>query len=346
MLQYQTRLATLSKLVNAVDIRTYEARDADLDALAAQVGDILDSALAVLDEIVAGADASDESESLDSLEFDPGAMTPTSYLSFDRAVDGAVRREIRSTRAVGEIAFIAQLELQQRSQRLAWGRAQRRKLVVLAECDSALRRVLKAASAVDTAVARAFGGAPQQRFESELQSSLDVRTTYARFRRAVYGHQALPLLKRLRAVGTEIAVLIGRATYPRMRVRDRLLMRQLQSRILEWLRHYEGPRSERDGTRLWQDICGFVDMLMQISKRQELVEHDREVAARLRAELAASGGRLCPVSELSPLEGLDASVDDLLAGADAISAAQLVSLLDGLFGADDMTPPQALRFCS
>jgi hypothetical protein len=115
-------------------------------------------------------------------------------------------------------------------------------------------------------------------------------------------------------------MLVGWDVYPQLRVRDRLQLRDLQRRVLDWL------RSDRDATagrRLWEDLVGFVRMLAQVSRRQELVEHDAKVVHDARERLAVGSHGVVPddlLAALTSLTGLDDDVDMLLASPEKARA--------------------------
>lgn len=169
--------------------------------------------------------------------------------------------------------------------------------MLLSACDSSLRRLRKALNAVDVIIASASSVPPLLDFSSELQTSLAVRRALAKFR-ARLGSDGPPtsesLRGRLRSIGTQIAILVGWDVHPELRVRDRLVMRGLQLRILAWLRG-EGDASNPMGLRLWQGFVACVEMFSLVNRRQELVAHDVGVlgaafAQRVRSVLASRYG--------------------------------------------------------
>lgn len=239
-----------------------------------------------------------------------------SHLPFEREIDAAVATKLGSRRAVEEIAFIAQLELRQREDRLCRIGARQGATALLGECDSSLRRVRKALNAVDAAIAKAEDVPPRLDFTSELETSLAVRRAYAKFRaRLNLDGEPVPetLRARLRAAGTQIAILVGWDAYPEMRVQDRLLLRDLQQRILGWLRG-GSDATPAAGLRLWQDLAASVEMFSLVNRRQELVAHDSDIVRKL-ADAAANTSRDELRSALRALDGLDPELDRLLLAA-------------------------------
>lgn len=254
---------------------------------------------------------------------DGGSPTPVPepFLPFEKAIDVAVDSPAEPLSAIEDLAFLVQLELRQRDARLARVRATGAQLAnVIGECDSALRCIRKGLTALDVAIARAEHVAPLLDYSSELEDALSIRKAYAKFRRRVLASGSFSeadIHTRMRAAGTTIAVLLGWSAYPRLRVRDRLHLRDLQQRILAWLR----PESARDfveGRRVLEDLGSFVELLKMVNRRQELMAHDAAVLSSLVVHLRE---RDMPDLDdrsremLAALEGLDDDLDDAAASA-------------------------------
>lgn len=260
--EFQRPMAALVEDVESVDLRHYETCSTvqsrvELRAVASrlvQEARVLVGAILSVCESRQSGDASDLHDS---------------FLPFERAIDAVVEVGGASVRAVEDVAFLVQLELRQREERLRRLSDAADALAVIGECDSALRRIHKGFGAIDVAIARADSVAPLLDFSSELEESLLVREAYAKFRARLFA-EGTPglneLYAKMRVVGTHIAVLVGWNAYPLLRVRDRLQLRELQQRILAWLR----PQNRVDdvaGMRLWQDVVGFVAMTTPTSSR-------------------------------------------------------------------------------
>jgi hypothetical protein len=237
---------------------------------------------------------------------------------FEHAIDAAVEAGDASIRAVEDVAFLVQIELRQREERLRRVSDASDALAVIGECDSALRRIRKGLGAIDVAIARAESSVPRIDFSSELEQSLLVRGAYAKFRTRLLSEgtpgTATELYIKMRAAGTHMAVLVGWKAYPLLRVRDRLQLRELQRRILSWLL----PERRTDtlaGTRLWQDITSFVEMLAQVNRRQELLKHDARLVEQTLVLLADRDGTVDEptLTSLAPLKGMDDELDTWLA---------------------------------
>ncbi|MGN6104308.1 MAG: hypothetical protein ACTHU0_04330 [Kofleriaceae bacterium] len=307
---FQEPMRALVSRSKRIDIRAYEIATADRVAEELQpiTLALLGDARALLGAIL------EVQQAVQPPAGDPSSSAWASHLPFEREIDAAVATKLGSRRAVEEIAFIAQLELRQREDRLGRIGARHGATALLGECDSSLRRVRKALNAVDAAIAKAEDVPPLLDFTSELGTSLAVRRAYAKFRvRLKLDGEPAPeaLRARLRAAGTAIAILVGWDAYPEMRVQDRLLLRDLQQRILGWLRGGQDSTAAA-GLRLWQDLGACVELFSLINLRQELVAHDAAVVRGL-VEAAPSGAALR--AALRPLEGLDPELDVLLHAA-------------------------------
>lgn len=205
---------------------------------------------------------------------------------------------------IADVAFIGVLELEQKLRQLEHLTESIETWTLISECGSALRRCRATARALERAIAKATGKPSKTEMLSSIKVSLEVRRQYQRLRSTIQrtGRPAdAELVPRLRSVGTAIAMLIGREVYPELRVRDRRQIRDLQARILEWLRD---PNPAR-GQRLWQDLDGFARLIGQVSRRQELVEHDLELIGDL-----LDGTKPIAPDSLRPLVGRDDAIDD------------------------------------
>jgi hypothetical protein len=327
---FQEELAEVVARVQRVDLRRFEMLDAEsallelrpiAQRLLGDAQELVSSILSRCEELRAGQQG--------------GANLHDPFLGFERALDAAVESVESSggsVQSVEDVAFLVQLELRQRAERLARIGAGATVLVVIGEHDSVLRRIHKGLGAIDCAIAKAAAIAPRLDFSSQLSDSLLVRDCYAKFRARVLSDGTTPapseLYARMRAAGTSIAVLVGWSAYPLLRVRDRLQLRELQQRILAWLRP-ERRDDHTAGLRLWQDLIAFVDMLNQVSRRQELVEHDAALVRELLARLRGATG---PVDEATlgaarRLHGLDDALDLALFGEGPLDARALEALL-------------------
>lgn len=313
---YKDAITSLARRVLEVDVRAYESMPPE--RLASELQPIVSELLASANTLVSDVLRTYEAASVPEPRAEESTALASPYVPFEQAIDAAIGAQSASSlQAVGDIAFLAHLELRQRAERLDRVTACKNAMAIVSESDSALRRIRKALTSIDVAMARAGLAAPSLDFASELEVSLRVRRACAKLRSRVFagGSEPTPesLHPRLRSAGTAIAMLVGWDVYPSLRVRDRLQLRDLQRRILEWL------RSERDlveGMRLWQDLIGFIGMLSQVNRRQELVEHDTRAVLDAHARVVS-----CEAAELPPnalaviasLEGLDEELDALLA---------------------------------
>jgi hypothetical protein len=133
-------------------------------------------------------------------------------------------------------------------------------------------------------------------------------------------------------------MLVGWEVYPNLRVSDRLHLRELQRRILDWLR---GPSDPAVGLRVWQDLEAFLQLLSLINRRQELIDHDHQIVIAASASVCTCTEPSLPESTmqlLARLEGLDDDIDVLLASPERSEPARWRTTLER-FGAST-TPSQ------
>lgn len=263
------------------------------------------------------------------LEFEPDTRecpAASGALSFD--FDAGDLDRVAATPsalpAIEDVAFFVQMELRQRDERLARIQPSSDPLSIIGECDGALRRIRRGLGAIALALSRAEAGAGAPPIaatpdaSNELEESLRARVAYARFRARLLalaepGEATLDV--RLRAASGQISVLVGGRLARTLRVRDRLQLLDLQRRILAWTAT-PAHADEIAGTRLWQDILAFVEMLARVNRRQELVEHDARVVGELLARLRGDGWATDGEARrlLRALAGLDDELDRLIAG--------------------------------
>lgn len=303
----QGRLVELSVRARGIDVRPFETLPAArvIAELVPPTARLLDDTLAlhasVADEwdtpvSVARAAADDDgddtariSRDLDSIAEDAGGRT-------------------------ADVAFLAAVHLRGRRKSLSGFAPAADGWVVVAACGSAVRQVAKSLAAVEGALATEHGLPRRLTLTTELAHALEIRRRYADLRAVIVGQTPAgprELEATLRRIGSAIAILIGKSIYPHLRIPDRIQLRAVQGRVLDWLR--TPAPDEREGRRILQDLIGVADMLALVSRRQELVEHDQRVARRVFGALGAHAtvpGAL--LTELSELRGLDPSLDRLI----------------------------------
>jgi hypothetical protein len=220
---------------------------------------------------------------------------------------------------VADLAFVARLELLSHQQQL--GVLQPLDAVaVLSQCGSAKRSVTRSIFAVDRALCT-VAGLPFEGAEGgrqELAHALRVRKGYAHLRRDLLAlgqpepHQVEAALQR---AANLLGALVQGPLFAELRLDDRLQLLQLRTRLSSWL---DGAtaRDLQSGLRLWQDLAGFVSLLVQINHRTELVEHDRSLVQRAWAELFGGKPRTSVPAELAArlqdLYGRDDGIDGML----------------------------------
>jgi hypothetical protein len=218
--------------------------------------------------------------------------------------------------AVASPAFIAELEARQMRTQLDKLAHESSKWRVLEVCQRTRRRLLKAVTAVANELHQELGiPASRDAFVEELTRSLRCRTALASFWFHVERSRHEPVLKRLRLAGTAIATLHGSDGYRELRIGDRVALRDLQTRLLGWLR--SSTRSTTEADRLLQDLDGFISLTRRLNGRMELVEHDRSLVSKLRRDLESLGGEQVSdplLANLRHLTGLCPSLDALLLG--------------------------------
>jgi len=268
---FQARLVTLAERARVVDLRSFE--EGTLQRLTGELVPVaealLEDGVALLGEILDRYDSSAA-----EAELEVGGSR-----DFYHQADKIMERP--RTERLCDVAFLARNEMRIKREQIKSGSHGDAFPSLIALCASSLRRISKTTSAVENALCECEEMTPRLSFITELLASLQVRRAYAKFRSAVLDPPP-PTPETVRAcllgAGAAIARLLGRDVYRDMRYGDRAELRRLQGRMLAWLN--DSTAGAAAGQRLWQDLAGFAELLHEINRRSELVEHDREVAQR------------------------------------------------------------------
>ena len=341
IVHFQSSMLDLSARAVAIDTRSYEIATAETIAaeLVPRVLELVGAALELSGSILVSNEPAHPTAGDVELEVNVFRRTE---LPFEHAIDARVAGGKASRRELEEIVFMAHLEIRESEARLKRAFANPNAGMLLAEADASLRRILKGLSAIDATLASVAGVSRALEFTSELDSSLAVRRAYAKFFARIVAQgrpTARNLRARLRAIGTEIAIIVGSDVYRDLRIQDRLLLRELQQHLLAWLRSREEATTP-SGVQLWHDLLGCVEMFLLVNRRQELVEHDRAVVRKVSAALRDLDDALIPepvLEECRRLQGLDREIDALLAETERGSSARwraALSRLSGLIGVE------------
>jgi hypothetical protein len=225
------------------------------------------------------------------------------------------------TRHIADLSFVARMELLGQSQRLVTLQTSEDPWLVLSECGSSRRSVLRSAVVVDRAICSHEGLVRDEVLESheaELASGLRLRAAYAKLRRDLSSWRTPGLSEvvgRLRQANDRLGLFIESPLFFDARIDDRLQIRSLHDRVLRWLQGSD-VRDARSGMRLWQDLTSAAALLAQVNLRSELLDHDRtlvnEVTDRLFGERRPTMVPEDVLKRLSGLYGRDDAVDGLL----------------------------------
>jgi hypothetical protein len=296
------KIVRLSLSAGSIDIASHEPHSAErLHAeLVPVVRDLLQDTLAFFDSILATDDSGDGEETADSS-------------------GGAIILEDRpSGERVADLAFMARLELRQKTANLLGLPAAADSWRIIAAAGSCLRQIQKALAALEAAISHAEGVTPVLGSSDELALGLAARRAYAGFRRQLREVGRLPgISDRLQGAATHIADLFDLAIYRDLRINDRVQLRRLLERILRW----GGPTVDREGgERIWGDLSACAGLLAEISKRQELQEHDAAVCQEIRRWLASLPSTAAEIpgdlrALLASLAGRDDELDDRIFSA-------------------------------
>jgi hypothetical protein len=223
-----------------------------------------------------------------------------------------------STR-VEDLAFMAGMELLEgltQLDALASKSSSRERLI--GQCALCLGKIDKIVTALENGLAPKLGLEAQLSFVPQTLASLQVRSAYAKFHLALRVDETpapAEVLERLRSAATVIAVLAGRDIFWDLRLDDRIALRGLQRRLLNFLCAAHG--AETEGLRLWQDLVGFASLLHRVNQRSELIDHDRILLSSVLRKFRLSPPTLdrldaAQLQRLAALFGRDKAIDRLI----------------------------------
>lgn len=280
--------------------------------LTPEVTALLDRGLAILRELIDRYEVAPPSESVDELDLGDGDDLTSAIPVLARPPEALL----------ADTAFMAHADLTGHRQRLAGHRPDGEVQEMIADCGSALRGLKKSLYAVEPLLCSVTQAAPL--LPSSLETSLTVRRHYRKlWTFAILAGDVTPTSVRaaLRGAGTRISILAGSEVYALLREDDRFYIRELQVRILEWLRN---GTDQHAAIRIWQDFALFVEILRQVNLREELVRHDRELLVATGELLANHGDdALEKVRQmLRPSLGVDDVLDEAI--TNGVGARQLL----------------------
>lgn len=311
--EFRSTFARLIREVESFDVRVPE--DSALIGLAA---DLVPKVSRLLRD---GIDLLDRIES----HYDPEKSQPERPPETDTLHHiGMMISSEFAARDLIDVAFFARSELasahehlMQAATRYGPGHPQDEQLTLASNCETGLRALRKAMVSVESAVYEFEDREAPKRTWYDVELSLQIRKLYWNLRRETElaedaGDRSLE--SRLRQVLYRIVAFRELSVYPFLRVDDRVNLRQILKRILDWL---NGDRRDpSEARRIWQDLTGFTEILVQVSHRQELQDHDRETVGRAFYRLFRRGDmETVPEDVLKELEdvlGLDDELDRLI----------------------------------
>lgn len=297
--------------IDSVDVRVPE--DSALISLAA---DLVPGVTRLLRDASALLGRVEEIYGPDHFDSSPSADQSTDTL---QGIGFQIATEL-AARDLSDVAFFARSDLRGTLDQLVAAATRKRgkQLTLASHCESGLRRVRKALVSVESALYEFEGADAPTRRWFDVELSLQIRKLYWNLRQETGGHTVArdkPLEARLRAVLYRVVAFRELRVYPFLRVEDRVTLRRLLSQILDWLNGDQ--RDTSAGERLWQDLSAFAELLVQVSHRQELQDHDLQLVGKAWRTLFPYGDSVSEMphdllEELQALLGLDSDLDQLI----------------------------------
>ena len=304
---FARRFAVLIRQVESVDVRVPE--DSALIGLAAdlvpKVTRQLREGVELLGDVEQFYDPSSQSPPARSPEMD-------SLLHIGQMISAEF-----AARDLSDLVFFARTELRAALDRMLESATRdATQLTLASNCEYSLRCLRKALVSVESSLYEFEGQRAPARQWFDVELSLQIRKLYWNLRREteLAGRGGQSLEEKLRKVLYRVVAFRELSVYPFLRVDDRVHLRHLLKRILDWLNGSD--RDPTEGRRIWEDLSGFAEILVQVSHRQELQDHDRDLLDRIHRLLFRRHDltKMPPAiwNQLDNLLGLDEELDELI----------------------------------
>ncbi len=246
---------------------------------------------------------------------DPSAFGEPDSLS---AIGQLIASEV-ALQELGDLVYFAIGELRGSLGELEKAVTTNRVLMMATLCESGLRSTRRALVSVEAALFRFEDLEPPEHQWVDVDVSLEIRKLYRDLRQDIMAHGTAGDAvneELVRAVLYRLLAFRELRIYPFLRVDDRVHLRNLLKRMLEWLNSEE--RDQERAGELWRDLTEFAQILAQVSFRQELREHDRQLVDHACRVLFQDGAAPAVPEKLRDevrgLLGLNDALDRLIEG--------------------------------
>ncbi len=244
----------------------------------------------------------------------------TSNTDSNSLVDiGALISSEIAIQEVLDLTFVATSHLRFGADRLRRAINDQNLLAMVNSSEVVLTRLRRGLLPVEIALGDYTGIKVPVRTIGDIEGSIEVRRIYAGLRRAVLAI-GRPSDSDLESLLTEfsnhLSALRSNAVATQIRINDRVQITALINRIGQW-KVCEDPKDIEAGHTIWSDLATFASLLALTNNRQELIDHDRRIIARIFHELYANIRPPSIISEemlqkLCTLEGRDDDLDQLI----------------------------------
>ncbi|MGE3676197.1 MAG: hypothetical protein AB7K71_41390 [Polyangiaceae bacterium] len=241
-------------------------------------------------------------------------------------LDRVERLESPFAERVGDAAFIGRFVLGQLDGELARTPTSQRWQVARL-VDKVRREVLRSLRNAEVLMCRLLEEPPVSTYHcDELAIALATRHAYIRLRQGAERTHGPELWENLRSASNSLAKLCGRDAFDAFRIYERCTVHKLRRRIRDLFVDYSREEiDEQAASRALGEYHNFVEIVQEVNKRPELIEHDRVVLTRLQRDW--HGLSYATVSrELSSVKGRDPRLDQALECG--VSAEALEEIID------------------
>ncbi|MCA9660815.1 MAG: hypothetical protein KC486_20905 [Myxococcales bacterium] len=292
--EIQQELVTLANNVDL--IRRFRYQDADHAAMAKELVPAAEAVGGELSDILTRLEHHYTNEARGDAMSSAGMLADMSMMSraeVDARV-GGLRGELAKTDAVGSISRAMGL----------------------------LGTLRRTAVVVENSLADALEGRRRLRSQRELDLLIEIRGSAVDLGLALGAKEppASQLRKRLQPTEETLDALISRDLYWELPEAERRAASDLHTRVRLWSGGGDGYDSV-SGRHLWGALRAFVDDLLKVNERNELIEYDRSIIRMAHSTVFGSGARGGEISaplfkQLKGIAGRDPAIDRLLATED------------------------------
>ncbi|MEZ4385578.1 MAG: hypothetical protein R3A79_29945 [Nannocystaceae bacterium] len=223
---------------------------------------------------------------------------------------------------LADMSMMSRAEVDARVSGLRGALAKADALGTISRAMGLLGTLRRTAVVVENSLADALEGRRRLRSQRELDLLLEIRSAAVDLGLALGAKEptAVTLRDRLQPTEETLDSLISRDLYWELPDAERRAVSDLYVRVRMW----SGGGDDYDsvsGRHLWRALRAFVDDLLKVNERNELIEYDRSIIRMAHSTVFGSGAQPAQLTaplfkQLKNIAGRDPAIDRLLATDD------------------------------